>query len=55
MKVTKHNLIATIEPLIAAIGASLVDADRVKPGDVPLELDGVLIAGVRLPDRKSVV
>lgn len=49
MKATKHHLIATIEPLIAAIGASLVDADRVKPGDVPLELDGVLIAGVRLP------
>ena len=50
MKATRQDpLIKAIEPLLAAIGATLVDADAVKPSDVPLEVDGVVVAGVRLP------
>ena len=45
----RDPLLKTFEPLIAAIGATLIDADAIKPGDVPLEVDGVVVAGVRLP------
>ena len=50
MKATHQDpLIKTIEPLIAAIGGTLIDADSVKPSDVTLEVDGVFVAAVRLP------
>ena len=50
MKATaQDSLIKTIEPLLAAIGATLIDPDHIKPGDVPLESNGVVIAAVRLP------
>jgi hypothetical protein len=49
MKATKHPILQSIEPLISAIGGTLIDADHIKNGDVPLEVDGVVIAAVRLP------
>ena len=50
MKATRQDLmIKAIEPLIVAIGATLIEADAIKPSDVPLEFDGVVVAGVRLP------
>jgi hypothetical protein len=50
MKATaQDSLIKTIEPLLAAIGATLIDPDHIKPGDVPLESNGVVVAAVRLP------
>ncbi len=50
MKATRQDpIIKAIEPLIRAVGATLIDADSVKPSDIPLEVDGVVVAGVRLP------
>ena len=50
MKVTSQDsLVKIIEPLLAAIGATLIDPDHIKPGDVPLESNGVIVAAVRLP------
>ncbi|MSW12777.1 MAG: transcriptional regulator, partial [Actinobacteria bacterium] len=50
MKVTRQDpLLKTIEPLIAAIGGLLIDVDQIKNGDVTLEVDGVVVAAVRLP------
>ncbi len=50
MIVTRQDsLLKTIEPLIAAIGGLLIDVDHIKNGDVTLEVDGVIVAAVRLP------
>ncbi len=50
MKATSQDpIIKAIEPLIAAIGATLISANAIKPSDVSLEVDGVVVAGVRLP------
>ena len=50
MKATRQDpIIKAIEPLIRAVGATLINADEIKPSDVPLEVDGVVVAGVRLP------
>jgi len=43
------SLLTTIEPLISAIGGELIDVDHIKNGDVTLEVDGVIVAAVRLP------
>ena len=42
-------LLKTIKPLIDAIGGSLIDVDHIKNGDVTLEVEGVIVAAVRLP------
>ncbi len=50
MKSTRQDpLIKTIEPLIIAIGAELIDAEAAKPSDITLEVDGVIVSAVRLP------
>jgi hypothetical protein len=36
-------------PVAEALGATLVTATRVQPGDIPLEWDGERIGGLRLP------
>ena len=44
MKATHQDpLIKTIEPLIAAIGGTIIDADSAKPSDVTLEVDGFIL------------
>jgi hypothetical protein len=45
----RHPLLVAMAPVAEALGASLVPASRVQPGDVPLEWDGELVGGVRLP------
>lgn len=50
MKATRQDpIIEAIEPLIDAIGATLIDVDDIKPGDVPLKVDGQILLAVRLP------
>jgi HTH domain len=44
-----HPLIATLKPLVDALGCEVVPADRVEGSDIPLVYEGVLVAGVRLP------
>ena len=50
MKATQRDpLLATLDPLIVAIGATVIDPDHIRPGDVTLEVDGVMVAAIRLP------
>lgn len=44
-----HPLIAAVEPIVAAVGATLVPADEQEPSDVPLVWEGVAVAAVRMP------
>jgi HTH domain len=44
-----HPLVSAVRPVVDALGASFVDPGDVEPSDVPLEWDGVVVAGVRLP------
>lgn len=48
-KTDKALLLTTIEPLISAIGGSLIDVDQIRASDVTLEINGVIVAAVRLP------
>lgn len=50
MKTSRQQpVLKTIEPLLEAIGATLVEADDIKPGDVELKVDDEVIGAVRLP------
>lgn len=49
MKATKHEpVLETIAPLLEAIGATVVETGALKPSDIKLEVEGVVVAGVRL-------
>ena len=45
----QHPLIDTVQPLLAALGATVVAADQLGKADVPLVWEGRVVAGVRLP------
>lgn len=45
----RHPLLDTVQPLLNALGASVVAVDQIAKSDVPLVWDGTVIAGVRLP------
>jgi len=50
MKATRQDsIIKAIEPLITAIGATFVETEAIKPSDVPIEVDGEVVTGIRLP------
>ena len=44
----RHPLLLAIEPVAAAIGATIVPLGQVGPGDIPVEWDGVVVGAVRL-------
>lgn len=39
-----------LQPLAAALGCTVISADLLEPADIPLVLEGTVVAGVRLPD-----
>jgi len=43
-----HPLFTAIEPLLKAMGATVVEPDGIGETDVPVEWDGEVIGGVRL-------
>jgi hypothetical protein len=43
-----HPLVLAMEPVVEALGGSLVAANEVGSGDVPLRWEGQVVAGVRL-------
>ena len=45
----RHPLLDTVQPLLSALGASLVSAAEMNKADVPLVWEGKVVAGVRLP------
>ena len=44
-----HPLLVAVKPIVDAVGATLVPADRAEPSDVPLVWDGEVVAAVRMP------
>ena len=49
MSTPDHPLVNAIQPLLEAIGASLVAPTGITASDIPIEWEGHVIAGVRLP------
>ena len=45
----RHPLLVALEPVAEVLGATLVPASRVTAGDVPLQWDGEVVGGLRLP------
>ena len=46
---TRHPLLTALAPVAERLGATLVPASRVSAGDVPLQWEGELVGGLRLP------
>ncbi len=44
-----HPLLTAVQPVVDAVGATLVPADDREPSDVPLVWEGVVVAAVRMP------
>ena len=45
----RHPLLVALEPVAAALGATLVVGDELRAGDIPLVWEGVEVGGLRLP------
>ena len=45
----RHPLLVALEPVAEALGATLIAAPRVHPGDIPLRWEGEVVGGLRLP------
>ena len=45
-----HQVLATLQPLVDALGCSMIDSSQIEAADIPLVYEGELIAAVRLPD-----
>ncbi len=50
-----HPLLVAVQQLVSRIGGTVVAPADLRDGDVPLEWDGLLVAGIRLPATDSVV
>ena len=44
----RHPFVLAVEPVVEALGATLVPADEREPGDMPLRWEGSIIAAVRM-------
>ena len=45
----EHPLLRAIQPVVDAVGATLVPASEQEPSDVPVVWDGEVVAAVRMP------
>src|SRR4051794_28639921 len=45
----RHPLLVAIAPVADALGAAVVPMTRVRDGDIPLEWEGEVVGGLRLP------
>jgi hypothetical protein len=48
MAAVDHPLFEALEPLLAVVGATVVEPDCIAGSDIPIEWEGELIGGVRL-------
>jgi hypothetical protein len=46
----RHPVVAAIQPVVDALGATVVPVGKLAEGDIPLEWEGEVVAGVRPPD-----
>ena len=44
-----HPLVEAVQPVVDAVGASLVSAAEIEPSDVPLVWEDEVVAAVRMP------
>ena len=49
MTSSSHPLVSAVQPVIEAVGASIVGATELEGSDVPLVWNGEVVAAVRLP------
>ena len=45
----RHPLLDTVQPLLTALGATVVAVEQIGKSDVPLVWEGKVVAGVRRP------
>jgi hypothetical protein len=50
---TRHPLLRALEPVADALGAELVGVRQVRSGDIPLQWEGELVGGLRLPGMQG--
>lgn len=48
-----HPLLLAVQPLVSRIGGTVIAPADLRAGDVPLEWDGSVLAGIRLPASTS--
>jgi len=44
-----HPVVVAAQPLIDAVGASLIARESITAGDIELKWEGAVVAGIRLP------
>jgi uncharacterized protein YqgV (UPF0045/DUF77 family) len=49
----EHPLTTALRPLVEALGVELVPPGQARDGDVPLAWEGMVVAAVRVPQRKA--
>jgi len=47
----RHPLLASLQPVADALGATIVGRTRVRADDIPLEWEGEVVGGFRLPEQ----
>jgi hypothetical protein len=49
----RHPLLRALEPVADALGAELVDPRHVRASDIPLQWEGEVVGGLRLPGMQG--
>ncbi|HEV7721103.1 MAG TPA: helix-turn-helix domain-containing protein [Iamia sp.] len=49
----RHPLLVALEPVAAALGATIVGRSRVRADDIPLEWEGEVVGALRLASRRA--
>lgn len=47
----RHPLLTSLQPVADALGATLVGRSRLRADDIPLEWEGQVVGGLRLPEQ----
>lgn len=53
MKKDSHPFVVALRPVAKALDATLVPPARMRPSDIPLEWQGELVGGLRMPDLQG--
>lgn len=53
MTAAEHPLLAALRPVAELVGGEIIDAADIGNGDVPLEWEGKVIAGFRIPPMQT--
>jgi hypothetical protein len=48
-----ERLLVALEPVADALGATLVRSGELEPSDIPLQWDGAVVGGIRLPQLQG--